>query len=418
MKPRAAKPPCFCSFPSRQLIHDRAYRQRASSYNRTDTFSQLVTGVLLFSFWAAFALYPLVVEGQPSETPLDVEYQAQGNIAYTGFRSDGSVLSQFERRFRVWVKGDRWRVRTVAANDSNSLEDYRELSKEGPDIYSLLVFSTNAIQTPAFTTNKQTGRIAGRQVKDSNIAAGIVRSSLVPAADSGSLASYVWLALASESYFRAVSGSNTPLRVIWPVLSGRTIDTEASLPAEWTSLAHSWYLPAHVTYFSSGSAASDGTRDLNGPATNAVYEVLDHTNVGGVTLPLNFRLLLYGKTPNPRTGAGSVVVRITGSVTGVSSGASDVSFIPALSGKTTVDDRRTGQNVKYIAQNKRWLRKDEVEKRAAAGLLSPVDSPRKTVRTKRLIFFFALMCFLVGPLVLAYIHRKNDTKQQRQVYET
>jgi hypothetical protein len=333
-------------------------------------------------------------------------YKADGRMTYMVRNPHGALDIMCHFTFTIWVNGRKWFIET-SVNGRKDLEPYED-AYDGQYVYSLTTF-IDKLGAPH--------------------SSGIIESNDVPQ-ESSFYASPIWLALGSSHYFQSIT--NNLFQPIWHLSDITLRNKRFSDVGKWIKQDASPFLPEEVTYYSDGkiyftdSYGNSRVSRYPAPYDNgfieAEYNVITHTNVGGITLPQHFVFIRYMPRPYGRSTNDTVIMcKYDGTVTNISSENIREGYIPVLSPPTYVDDRRFGvaakpvTDVEYVATNSWW---PSVTNTVVARLYrekafnSPVDI--RTIERKPLpksviygILFGSTLCFV---FLLFKTMQTNKTK--------
>ncbi len=362
---------------------------RRKNLNSTILGALSVVIVLLFAVETSVEADAEVQTAAPSKPVFQPSFECEGSLQYLLYNSSGLVRYKEHKHFHVWVNGDnQWCVRITPESDDYSPFSCVELASDGSDIYRMEVFNTNYTNIIVPSAN-----------------------GIAPGFDP-SFASEVWLAYASGNYL--MTRTNTYVKALWPVgdllnpSHGPKLDSLVS--ADWKLSSEPPYVPLEVVYYTPTSRNDDGAfeppslkekPDAASERTNALYRVSKSTNIAGITLPIEFQLLRFGKFRRESSSPLSPIVEIAGIADRVHLASTKRDLIPVLPGKTTVDDYRgtnSGVAVKYI--DRKWRALSSVEELRTKHIFSPRDKPRRLGQVKRAIIYLLIFSLASIPVIV------------------
>lgn len=245
-------------------------------------------------------------------------YSVTGSLRNEIHAADGTNRV-INRNFTLTVQGPSWVIESTDAGRG----DYRLSAYI--DGLLLTVYKVNGEKKPELNDYYET-------IEDDN----------VPASDISSH-SILWLAFASENYLKSLKSNQ--YKPVWMLndpslrredftMSGVLELLDAGLPKSLT------YLNNGVIYAltPAGRATIHAPSTFQGAVTNALYRVVESTNLAGFKLPASFEFLRNGI--DPRDFSTRLINRATGSVTKVANPRRSVAEILNVQGIVFVNDLR------------------------------------------------------------------------------
>ena len=264
---------------------------------------------------------------------LGQQHKLEGNLN-VWYYINGEFDKALETRFWMEINGSQYNLRTTLPGSTN----YVEWGCDGRDLYRLVV-------APA-----QNAGVAPKRPPAAPLYPVFIAAAEGVPPDDGSLNQYVWLAYASQNYFRSLVTNR--IEPVWnlddPALRANHFTCAAQIQTDAAGL------PLEVIYLSDGVYRGlDGTKNLpitrNLPPpydkgfTNAVFQRISSRLVDGTQVPDVFRFTLYATpiaAPVPLLLRLVVEGRLTSS-TVVST--ADPDLRPQFQGRASVwDSRVTG----------------------------------------------------------------------------
>ncbi|MEI2727247.1 MAG: hypothetical protein V9H26_28245 [Verrucomicrobiota bacterium] len=287
--------------------------------------------------------------------------------------------------FEVFVKGNRWLIRTVPfdylTNKSDTAIEYYQAGTDGTNVYSAALFNaefdlrrnqevamvklkeierqltasgnnpqalSGIRQQIALLSRQWLEEAAGPSKKPRNGAVGEINVGVVPPfseISGGNVIAPIWLALCSQSVL-GLSGTNLVPGLFHFRYGNESRSTELFVRAEMTNSQRFPYLPAFVGFSNNAVwlAKRAGSQtmitpvnDLASPFQEATYAAA-FNSFGELALPSAFEIRTYlaptsGAKPRPRW-------IIAGSVTKVSPSAKLADFLPHLPAVAAIADYR------------------------------------------------------------------------------
>jgi RNA polymerase sigma factor (sigma-70 family) len=290
-------------------------------------------------------------------------FSAQGICRFTAFNSTGAETTDYP--FTVSVSNGLWFMRITDIR-SNTVAGYFEIGCDGQRTYYV---DYQEAWAQAAALHRGTGNAE-------NVAVGIIGPQEVPHFPFAHQAGAIWLAYASGRYFDAATSPRLQPAATLLVLFGRNVQPNsfALQQAFWSRRQERPGVVASAVYLDDGIAGLRGGVPARWPApldagfTNAVYQALEYTNVGALSLPTRATLNTFAPQlgdPRPR-----VVPKFTYEIMATNLTTSLLytgGFRPQFPGKTFVNDMRfsTPDNdlhVNYYVSDERWLTDGEVKK--------------------------------------------------------
>ena len=321
-------------------------------------------------------------------------FRVHGRLFYEVYLPTGTN-SNWTRDFSISISSSNWVIESF-----DKLNNQAEISArlDGVNYYASRV---NLSKNP--TLNDYTVVVEDNEVPPSSV--------------SGS--SVLWLAFASDNYFKSVT--NNQYQPVW-MLDDRTLRKE-KYAVEGILETMEAGLPKHLIYLNPGIlyARASGQRAIvrapasfKGSITNAIYRTIETTNLGNGIIPLSFQFERFGIQPDFTT---YLLSRITGRVNSIEPDvqASDIS--PTLKGTMFVIDKRFENNkpalsgFTYMTTNMAFpkTKSDVVTKQKQLALKNQAaikhKKPNYPTQTKKHIVVIVLSAFFALPLVwLVYKH--------------
>jgi hypothetical protein len=276
-------------------------------------------------FVGAFVLVSLNKE-LPAQA---AEYELEGTIQQTIFKSDGIQQMQFNGTFKVFVRDNQWLIETIEDKQFTKSRQYlkREIgSTNGAEIFEIVM--------PLEAVNPQTNKASVdtvaaipelKPVRNARFNTATVVSNAVPVGQmDGSVVGHLWLMFASGDYLSRLQ--TNVLTPVYDVSASAPGNPNLKLKADWSLANGPASLPLKVTYLN------------NSVITGAVYSATGVTNVNGKTFPTGFIFEQYagGSRAWVRKRAAAVV-------TAIRPACSLASLLPAITHKTVIIDRRLAQ---------------------------------------------------------------------------
>jgi hypothetical protein len=222
--------------------------------------------------------------------------------------------------FKVFVGGRGWLIRTVEDRGGDTVLMREVGSANGAEIVEVAMPLQRP--SPAVTDANQASNRPGAPTP-SPFATAIISSNSVPVGQlDGSVVGHLWLMFASGQYLKEMTTNR--LTPVYDVSASAPGNPNLKLRAAWELVSGPGSLPANVTYFDNGGAVS------------ALYTATGVASAGGATCPAGFTVKCY-------SGA-SVRKQATVSVRDFRQGCSLANFLPSITRRTLVVDRRFAQD--------------------------------------------------------------------------
>jgi hypothetical protein len=267
-------------------------------------------------------------------------YEVRGTQSAIIYR-EGRPIASPSNEFQVRVDGCKVVIRTTALSPDT---EYSEYGTQGEDSFFLTKFPGGERAT---LKTLQDGKIVEQQFKqpveprnDANLQ---LKPTLIPT-PMADLVTPVWLAYGSRCYLSQRESSSIEAVFYQNANSPRTLQIPhwhwPKTPAEWTFDGNKPGLVRTLTVYFDGKALGfpePFARNI----TNFVYQVMQWTNVGDLTIPIAFQITRY--VPNFRKAdAVELIVEadMHGVATNISTKLSDTRFAPLVTTKTRVSDYR------------------------------------------------------------------------------
>jgi RNA polymerase sigma factor (sigma-70 family) len=174
--------------------------------------------------------------------------------------------------------------------------------------------------------------------KSINSSGGEVRANDVPVlGHSTDMFTPVWLAYCSAYYLHGITG-NTMKSFFFVDRPTQELNQGPYMEVEWTRSKNPPFLP----------------NDMLHPKLNWRYQVLQYTNIDGLSLPSEFLLEYFGFK---RSVTNAPIISMRGTLTKISTPSPIQVFRPKSDGRTSVDDWRfaDGKPENYLMTNQEWL---------------------------------------------------------------
>jgi len=321
-----------------------------------------------------------------------IQYQAEGKLDYF---VGGASTPRFERQFQVSVSNSDWNIR-ITPSDVHGI-DYYEVVHSGDSIYYYTAFSR-----PSPNANILNNGVA-------EIAHGDVP------VERGMFASYIWLGLASSSYFHDIT--NQEIQPIWA-----KTPTEKKVKAHWQLWDGAPFLPKHVVYPQQLSYLQP---PFDKGWNAGVFSDTSETNLGGLTIPLSFTYEYFTpKADGVKISDLESAFKVDVSVKSVWVPATVNVSPPITRGPTLVEEQRLptlpqGRKLEYLSSNQAAL-PPRPEKSVVAQYNSLKSSLRITSAenpvSKVRIALFAWLFLSGGAFIFIVLWgRRKKNKQIRKV---
>lgn len=315
-----------------------------------------------------FAFYDTTpsLAGEPSV------FVARGILVRDVYGSNESVVYHESRRFEFRLSDDFWLVRTEPVEGPPNQTDHWLVGSDGTNVYEVNTLKTiepgfDPTNLPpefvAKLSKKALDKIKlGRTNSEPSGIAYIYNGSIPEV--SPSLAAPLWLAFGSAHHFKSgINITSAPCIWQWDYLPGQAVNHPTILAARGEILDGSLALPRHIVF---GPALND--KDVNFfqyfekaakqvKQATAEYVVSGFTNVGGMSLPVEFtfkRFLLS-----------STRSKVYGVVQDIVTNTESFILMPTPQKGFTVSDHRLPANfpvpsIEYLADGPYWKPLSEV----------------------------------------------------------
>ncbi|HTX22225.1 MAG TPA: sigma-70 family RNA polymerase sigma factor [Candidatus Aquilonibacter sp.] len=184
-------------------------------------------------------------------------YQIDGDLVYS------TTDHNFVRNFTLTVNGRNWAIHLTDPKMETSIQYWEEVCLNG-SIYSYWY--------------------SGKKPGVANSGGAVIEYGNFPTED-GTFANFVWVGLASASYFAEATNGNVASLVSQP-LNARTYKDRAT----WQLSDHPPYLPTSIDYYNNGETILIGqgivTHQFDNGFKSGEVRVLQETNVNGYVFPL------------------------------------------------------------------------------------------------------------------------------------
>ena len=350
----------------------------------------------------------------PSASSAPFQFSAEGICTLTAFNSAGTETTDYP--FTIAVSNNLWFMRITDVR-SNAVAGYFEIGCDGQRTYYV---DYQEAWARAAALQRGTGYAE-------NVAVGIVGPQEVPHFPFAPQAGAIWLAYASGRYFDAATSAQLQPAATLFVLYGRNVQPNSFALQQtlWSRQERRPGVPASAVYFDDGIAGLRGGVAVKWPPpldagfTNAVYNTLEFTNVGGLALPTRATLDTFAPqlgAPGPR-----VVRRCSYEIVATNLTTQFLhagSFKPELPGKTYMNDMRFSTpgydlHVNYYVSDGQWLTDAEVKRlpefAVAVGHASQSGTThsRPGARGVRQVVWVVLALLAVLPVVLYFRERRR-----------
>jgi RNA polymerase sigma factor (sigma-70 family) len=298
-----------------------------------------------------------------SPAPAPFRFSAQGICRFTLFNSTGTETTDYP--FMIAVSNNLWFMRITDVR-SNAVAGYFEIGCDGQRTYYV---DYQEAWAQAAVLRRGTGNAE-------NVAVGIIGPQEVPHFPFAPQAGAIWLAYGSGRYFDAATSAQLQPAATLFVLYGRNVQPNSFALQQtlWSRRERRPGVPESAVYFDDGIAGLRGGLAVKWPPpldagfTNAVYNTLEFTNVGGLALPTRAMLDTFAPqlgAPGPR-----VVRRCSYEIVATNLTMQFLhggGFQPELPGKTYMNDMRFSTpgndlHVNYYASDGQWLTDAEVKR--------------------------------------------------------
>jgi hypothetical protein len=305
---------------------------------------------------AAFGCLVIISLGSPAAT-----FEVVGQLR-TVIYADGSIVHSRTNAFKASVDGCRFHVRTEAPGLGSLYAEFARVEDFSVDFLKndvALMKSAPSVDEWGFERRPQPnpGEIPEAYFN--------VNPTVVPP---DSTATLPWLAYASSCYLLRITNGTIQSPLVQDFTKARTKYWLApKAPAQWRFSRTTPSFLELLVVFRDGQALGL-PEPFSGRITNCVYEVLQWTNVAGISLPLDFKLTRYAPDLTAKDSPRLLVDGLfRGQVSGVSPRLSITNFLPILSTNTQVADRRFEDEdaehaIVYMAKEGQILTYEELKK--------------------------------------------------------
>jgi len=350
-----------------------------------------------------------------SNNVVATEFEVDGVLTFQQIGANNKIISEQKENFEVSVKDCQWFIVTEPNPESAKIIRY-EIGGENGTIYQVAYFDKKAIDP-----NSQ------------NTAIGLIENDVVPENIAGNRITELWLAFASSCYLDgAKSGMLKPIYRM-PDPSMRSEDWEDT--AKWRRFDDAPHLPQEVVYWYENIIGMNGTNRvvIKPPPpfekgfTRASYNVDSVTNIGGLTLPLNFSSKEYFLMPRGQTADLEVEGLVQGTVTDVKTVCERTSFIPELTEATYIDERRFNRMPKPVealaymvtngawpSANAQWLQNlYQHELNVRAHMIRQIESPSPLKKhhgstRKGLFITLSILAVAIATGIFLFVAKKRN----------
>jgi hypothetical protein len=387
------------------------------------------------SFWGWRWAAALLLMSNLSSSANSENYIIKGRVSRTIHASDigkGDMNDTYD--FDLMVIGCLWKIRVARTGGPF---DYLEAGTDGTNVFTLLNMETEVARQNS--EGEQTG---------ANIAIGTILPGNIPLEADSFAIPVLWLAYASGCYFETNRTSQIP--TIFPTGLKNPYTFSAMWAATWSLQASSPSLPVDLVCYHDGSVdwwenptlgpwTKAPTRaELPPPYsigyTNFVYQTLAVTNLDGLDVPLQFRIIRF--VPNSEGGSNGALrvnVSIEGRLTYAEMVQHPPSTLPDIPGKTLSADYRFALSAEHVLGSIEYLFDDhwwsDKEVRAAPEYREKLNSGNRAIRTAglakvrnepmpshsgRLLIMSALAGCLILPIGWMIQNALNNKKKGRR----
>ena len=300
----------------------------------------------------------------------DIRFVAEGTVTYVITRPVASYTQT--KHFIVTRDGNIWKIRTILEKeeytgfprgDSTNYDLYYEMGFDGTNLFTLEQQDKEKLMPTIPPKVLQAGNII--------FAEGRVEKADSPPCLDGELLCPVWLAYCSAPYFANLKGNKavSPLSATADLLSERI--QHLQLPAKWKT--NDRFFMNNISWFSDGTTEESGPdgkisiqkyrAPYDGPFLLGVFENNSWTNWNGISLPSNFKWVVYIPSYQDATNAKPTFVvgyTITGTLDTIRQ-TGKFSPVPELTMATHITDSRVrrGRLTPYLSTN-RWDYSDAI----------------------------------------------------------
>ncbi|MBI3416610.1 MAG: hypothetical protein HY043_15060 [Verrucomicrobia bacterium] len=265
-----------------------------------------------------------VVSSIFAQTSTEQSYYIEGTVSYKYRIQTGEVKDAYNRDFKLAAKGCLWLIRTFGEDAEKVDVKYVESGTDGTNVYTVVHFLPRILRNLGDArpiTNPNTGAPSIAIIPRTNAVpvdffefskTNIVNPAIAQvqsgsaSTDIAQLVAPIWVAYASGCYYaKAFDGLVKP---VWIILDPTTEYSNTRFPSLINQENSFPRLPQKIVYFSDGVgryAPSDDRSyefQLSPPYqngyTNAIYQVLTTTNVGGMFFPLRATLTMFCQANN------------------------------------------------------------------------------------------------------------------------
>lgn len=345
-------------------------------------------------------------------------YEVTGHVRFRHFEDDRPK----NYNFSVLVDGCRWRIRDT--NAVVDVFDFQEVSWDGDQLYHL-VSQRSQIERANKSVNHDSQKVTNvglALVSQTEILHDLTSHEIGP----------IWLMLASSCYF----GKRDTGDLIEPVVCfGLGPGGPYSFwkhpfrqVAHWRLSPSLPFLPEEVCFLDDGVLRHPGRAvDLGRRATpfangftNAIYSVVEKTNVGSIILPSRSCLKINSVN---ESGQLWVLAEYIITVDSVSIAPVLETFIPTMEGRTLVTDSRFPELGlwTYEVTNREWTSKAVVQQsKVYREQLQYVDSQRGETptqsRSRKRVTILAMFCALGALPIVCLALLRSHSKKNRPAY--
>jgi hypothetical protein len=378
-----------------------------------------------------------------------VEFRAAGIVSIS--RPGGETLADRAFNFEVFVKGNRWLIRTVPfgllTNSSSTTVESYQAGTDGTNVYSVAVhnplydkrrgqeeaLATLRAEEEQLLAGKDTNPqllSATRRMIDNlsrqrsmpearNQATGEIIVGTIPPFREDELIAAIWLALCSQP----VIGVTNLAPAVFHAKSGdEPLNSELFVDAEVRRSAQFPYVPEFVGFSNTGVRLPSGVasgaqpkpyKGLEGPFRVATYEA-SISRHGALALPSAFEIRRYAVST--KSGLPQLRYQITGRISEVSPSVELEDFRPELAVVAAVADHRhvddtLRSSVRVFTERGEWPSVERV-RTTKEYLRASTQGTRRTHKTKliRTTILLSIALLTVPLAMLAWKVNRKTTK--------
>jgi len=223
-------------------------------------------------------------------------YAVTGSIVFTNFDDNGKFLMGTTNNFVVVVRGCLWEIRLLPGD--TSITDYHYIAYDGSNVYHYANLETGIY------LRRQKGELVG---KNSGIAT--VLKGMIPRFSAAHEANPIWVAFASQCYWRTVKDSRSEPAAVLNANSGSDLlPWQVLYQSTHTSFCtNEPFLPERLVYFDDGVFREPGSTRrhpyIRMPAayavgfTNTIYAAHDFEVMSGLYVPKRSTFITFWPAP-------------------------------------------------------------------------------------------------------------------------